>query len=103
MNSDSKSLIFDTEFLQEVTEEVIDEETEVDYTNCNMLPIRVEQADEVAFTLDKLIKQGKIPKHGIFYKYLKGVLQVYVTPSEYSWDPKIIEFFLNSQMARWPE
>ena len=76
MNSDSKSLIFDTEFLQEVTEEVIDEETEVDYTNYrhyNMLPIRVEQADEVAFTPDKLVKQGKIPKHGIctskeFYK-----------------------------------
>lgn len=53
----------------------------------------VEQADEVALTLDKLIKRGKIPKNGIFYKYLKGVLQVYITPSEYSWDPEVIEFF----------
>ena len=43
-----------------------------------MRSICVEQADEVASTLDKLIKQGKIPKDGIpilwvlkkiFYKF----------------------------------
>ena len=52
----------------------------------------VEQANEVALTLDKLIKRGKIPKNGIFCKYLKGVLQVYITPSEYSWILKSLTF-----------
>ena len=63
------------------------------YKDYYMLPICVEQADEVALTLDKLIKRRKIPKHGIFCKYLKAVLQVYINPSEYSWDPEVIEFF----------
>lgn len=66
---------------------------EVNYKDYNMLPLCVERADEVVLTLDKLIKRGKIPRNGIFYKYLKGVLQVYITPSEYSWDPEVIEFF----------
>jgi len=35
---------------------------EIYYADYNMLPICVEQADEVAFTLNKLVKQGKIPK-----------------------------------------
>jgi hypothetical protein len=66
---------------------------ELDYSNYNMLPISVEQADDVASTLDKLVKRGKIKKDGIFYKYLKGVLQVYITPTEYTWDDEVIEFF----------
>lgn len=44
----------------------------------NMIPISFEHADQVAVTLDKLIKNGIIPKEGIFYKYLNDVLQVYV-------------------------
>ena len=71
----------------------INDPLEINYTDYNMLPICVEQSDEVAFTLDKLVKQGKIPTNGIFYKYLQGFLQVYVSPSEYSWDPEVIEFF----------
>ena len=54
--------------------------------------------DQVAFTSDKLSKQGKIPKHGIFYQYLTGVLQVYMTLSEYSWHPEVIECFKTLQM-----
>ncbi|CAB4020103.1 Hypothetical predicted protein, partial [Paramuricea clavata] len=41
---------------------------ELDYSNYNMLPISVEQADD-------------------------GVLQVYITPTEYNWDHEVIEFF----------
>lgn len=73
--------------------EALSEPFEVNYKYYNMLPICVEQADEVALTLDKLIKRGKIPKNGPFHKYLKGDLQVYITSSEYSWDPEVIEFF----------
>ena len=73
--------------------EYTNDPTELDYSNYTMLPICIEQADEVAFTLDKLIKQGKIPKDGIFYKYLKDFLQVYISPTEYAWDPEVIEFF----------
>ena len=51
--------------------ETLSEPSEVNYTDYNMLPISIEKADEVTFTLDKLVKQGKIPKHGIFSKYLK--------------------------------
>ncbi len=66
---------------------------ELDYSNYNMLPISVEQADDVASTLDKLVKRGKVKKDGIFYKHLKGVLQVYITPTEYTWDDEVIELF----------
>ena len=90
-DTDSESLIFD-----DVGNEISrDEDTTSDlivinYAYYNMLPICVEQADEVACTLDKLIKQRKISKNRIFYKYLQGVLQVHFTPSEYSWDPAVI-------------
>ena len=92
MGIHAESLLLDNEMHDEDTE-ALSEPFEVNYKDYNMLPICVEQADEVALTLDKLIKRGKIPKNGIFYKYLKGVLQVYITPSEYSWDPEVIEFF----------
>lgn len=92
MGIHAESLLLDNEMHDEDTE-ALSEPFEVNYNDYNMLPICVEQADEVALTLDKLIKRGKIPKNGIFYKYLKGVLQVYITPSEYSWDPEVIEFF----------
>ena len=69
------------------------EYVELDYTKYNMIPISVEHADVVALTLDKLVTSGKIQKDGIFYKYLKDVLQVYVTPTNYSWNPEVIEFF----------
>lgn len=72
--------------------EALSEPFEVNYKYYNMLPICVEQADEVALTLDKLIKRGKIPKNGTFHKYLKGVLQVYITSSEYSWILKSLSF-----------
>lgn len=91
MGIDAESLLLDNEMHDEDTE-ALSEPFEVNYKDY-MLPKCVEQPDEVAFTLDKLIKRGKIPKNGIFYKYLKGVLQVYITPSEYSWDPEVIEFF----------
>ena len=73
MGIDAQSLLLDNEMHDEDTEALC-EPFEVNYKDYNMLPICVEQADEVALTLDKLIKQGKIPKNGIFYKYLKGVL-----------------------------
>lgn len=73
---DAESLLLDNEMHDEDTE-ALSEPFEVNYKYYNMLPICVEQADEVALTLDKLIKRGKIPKNGNFYKYLKGVLQVY--------------------------
>lgn len=66
---------------------------ELDYSMYNTIPISFEHVDQVAVTLDKLIKNGLISKEGIFYKYLKDVLQVYVTPTNYSWDPGVIEFF----------
>lgn len=97
MGIDAESLLLDNEMHDEDTE-ALSEPFEVNYKDYNMLPICVEQADEVALTLDKLIKRGKIPKNGIFYKYLKGVLQVYITPSEYSWDPEVIEFF---KILKW--
>lgn len=73
MGIDAESLLLDNEMHDEDTE-ALSEPFEVNYKDYNMLPICVEQADEVALTLDKLIKRGKIPKNGIFYKYLKGVL-----------------------------
>jgi len=86
---------FDNDSEQVVEEGILIEYTDgpidLDYSNYTMLPICIEQADEVA--LDKLIKQGKIPKDGIFYKYLKDFLQVYISPTEYAWDPEVIEFF----------
>ena len=91
MISDAESVILDEETSQDTGAN--NDPLEINYADYNMLPICVEQADEVAFTLDKLVKQGKIPKNGIFYKYLQGFLQVYVSPSEYSWDPEVIEFF----------
>lgn len=75
---------------------------ELDYSKYNMIPISVDHADEVALTLDKLVTNGKIQKDGIFYKYLKDVLQVYVTPTNYSWDPEVIEFF-KTQVAGRPK
>ena len=92
MGIDAESRLLDNEMHDKDTE-ALSEPFEVNYKDYNMPPIGVEQADEVALTLDKLIKRGKIPKNGIFYKYLKAVLQVYITPSEYSWDPELIEFF----------
>ena len=81
MGIDAESRLLDTEMDDKDTE-ALSEPFEVNYKDYYMLPICVEQADEVALTLDKLIKRRKIPKHGIFYKYLKAVLQVYITPSE---------------------
>ena len=92
MGIDAESLLLDNEMHEQDTV-ALSEPFEVNYKDYNMLPICVKQADEVALTLDKLIKRGKIPKHIICYKYLKGVLQVYITPSEYSWHPEVIEFF----------
>lgn len=92
MDIDTESLLLDNKMHDEDTE-ALGEPFEVNYKDYNMLPICVEQDDEVALTLDKLINRGKIPKNGIFYKYLKGALQAYTTPSEYSWDPEVIEFF----------
>lgn len=92
MGIDAESLLLDNEMLDEDTE-ALSEPFEVNYKDYNMLPICVKQADEVALTLDKLNKREKLPKHRIFFKYLKGVLQVYITPSEYSWHPEVIEFF----------
>lgn len=51
------------------------------------------QAYRVASTLDKIIKREKIAKDEIFYKYLKSILQVYITPSEYTWNNEVIKFF----------
>ena len=89
MGIDAESLLLDNEMRDKDTE-ALSEPFEVNYKDYNMLPICAEH--EVALTLDKLIKRGKIPKNGIFYKYLKGVLQVYITPSEYSWILKSLSF-----------
>ena len=75
MGIDAESRLLDNKMNDKDTE-ALSEPFEVNYKDYNMLPICVEQADEVALTLDKLIKRGKIPKNGIFYKYLKAVLQV---------------------------
>ncbi len=90
MISDAESVILDEELTSQDTG-TINDPLKLNYADYNILPICVEQADEVAFTLDQLVKQGKIPKYGIFYKYLQGFLQVYVSPSEYSWDPEVME------------
>ena len=61
---------FDKESEQVLNEdpliEYTDDSSKVNYSNYTMLPICIEQAYEVAFTLDRLVKQGKIPKDGIF-------------------------------------
>lgn len=77
--AEEESLIIDKNSQSDDTGDISDH-VEIDYTDYEMLPICVDEADEVACTLDTLIRQGKVPKDGIFYKYLKGVLQVYVTP-----------------------
>ena len=63
--------------IEECKDEYI-EYVELDYTKYNMIPISVEHADEVAFTLDKLVTSGKIQKDGIFYKYLKKTCYRYM-------------------------
>ncbi len=62
MISDAESVILDEETSQDTG--VINDQLRINYAEYNMLPICVEQADDVAFTLDKLVKQGKIPKMG---------------------------------------
>ena len=61
MGIDAESLLLDNEMRDKDTE-ALSEPFEVNYKDYNMLPICVEQDDEVALTLDKVIKQGKIPK-----------------------------------------
>ena len=92
-NDDTNLRIDDGDCVVEECKDEYIEYVELDYTKYNMIPISVEHADEVALTLDKLVTSGKIQKDGIFYKYLKDVLQVYVTPTNYSWNPEVIEFF----------
>jgi len=65
---DPEGFYLDNE-LQEHTDDVPDFD-ELDYTEYNMIPIIIEQADEVVATHDKLVKLGKIPKDGTFYKYV---------------------------------
>ncbi len=55
----SGSLVFEVKL---VTASGFNDPLEIDYADYNMLPACVEQADEVAFTLDKLVKHWRMPK-----------------------------------------
>ena len=75
---------------------------ELDYSMYNTIPISFEHVDQVAVTLDKLIKNGLISKEGIFYKYLKDVLQVCHTYKLQlgSWSYRILQ---NSEVVGRPK
>ena len=52
----------------------------------------VDDADPVCKRLNRLIKDGKIPKEKIFYKYLSDMVEIFYNPF-HPWDKDVLEFF----------
>lgn len=50
------------------------------------------EADPVCRRLDKLIRDGQIPKDRIFYKYLDDITQIYYD-SKHPYDKDVLEYF----------
>ena len=54
--------------------------------------VGVDQADELCFKLNDLIKRGKIQRDQILYKYLSDVVEIKYNPS-HEYDREVVEFF----------
>ena len=57
-----------------------------------IFPLSLEKADDVCIRLNDLIKNGRIPKDKIFYKYLDSTSYAMIDPS-HEYDKHVVEFF----------
>ena len=53
---------------------------------------RIDQMDEVAVRLDQLLREGKISKDQIFYKYLPDTVAKFFD-KQHTYDADVIEFY----------
>ncbi len=56
------------------------------------IAVTVEEADPICKRLNRLIKDGRISKNKIFYKYLSDVVEFFYNPL-HRWDEDVKEFF----------
>ena len=56
-----------------------------------LLRCRMDQMDEVAVRLDQLLREGKIPKDQLFYKYISDTV-VKFYDKQHTYDADVIEF-----------
>ena len=54
--------------------------------------VGIEQADSVCIKLNELIREGKVQRDKIFYKYLKDVVEI-IFDRFHDYDREVIEFF----------
>ena len=86
MDDDSVGVCSCTEVDQVLSDDSIDED------DLFTVHTGIEQADPVCVKLQDLLRQGKISKERIFYKYLNDVLEIMYNPF-HEYDQEVVEFF----------
>lgn len=65
---------------------------DIDADDTNTVYLGIEEADPLCVKLNELIRQGKIEKHHIFYKYINDVADSLNNPSRHQYCKESIEF-----------
>lgn len=94
MDTDPNDPFAETESDQQRIEDYLESNhlDETCFEKWRILGCGFEQMDWVAVQLDKLIREGKISKNHIFYKYVSDIVKMFIDP-KHSFDDDVVEFF----------
>lgn len=98
--------------------ELQSDDDSVDADDLLTVYVGVEEADPVCLKIQDLLRQGKLSRERIFYKYLNDVLEVMYNPF-HEYDQEVVEFFntitylggkahhafhqRTNELGRWPK